>query len=409
MIPRRIRVLILDDERSTAYLLKSSLNSSGFDAHYLESKVDGYDWILKHRPDVIISDIRSPDLDGLDLLKWLKANPATSRIPFLFVTACCDLKTALEARRLGAADFISKPYNGSELIKALQRIVEKEVAPELEAAPAELEFHAKQIEYFDWESLSELFRRFLANWPGRINLIPTTEPWRMYFVFEYNQMLVGGLFIRPFDHGVLTQSHISSFSRWLDDRGLNAGIIMGFYQISEELRRFAKISSIQIVPAPTVVELLSTSEPPFIPHLDLLIRENKQHKYVVQFIKRLWNELTMFEGKRFPVVLTGDEPGSTVKKEIALSDVHDDGVEFTTMENDLFATIRKPVIWRLMMRLIVHGKLEKTAFGLTSVETACLFPLLAHLPSLDVSENNLLLLRGPFAKQQLTRKNEPSA
>jgi CheY-like chemotaxis protein len=403
-----MRVLILDDERSTAYLLKNSLNSSGFDAHYLESKIEGYDWIVKHRPDVIISDIRSPDLDGLDLLKWLKANPETAPIPFLFVTACCDLKTALEARRLGAIDFISKPYKGSELIKALQRIVEKELRHESEPAPVPDGYPARQIEYFDWGSLSELFQKFLANWPGRINLIPTAEPWRMYFVFEYNQMLVGGLFIRPFDYGGLSQSHISSFSRWLDDRGLNAGIIMGFYQLNDDLRRFAKISSIHLVPTPTVIELLSTSEPPVIPHLDLLIRENKQHKYVVQFIKRLWNELIMFEGKRFPIVLNGDEPGCTVKKEIALSGVHEDGIEFTTMESDLFATIRKPVIWRLMMRLIIHGKLDKGAFGLTSVESACLFPLLAHLPSLDVSENNLLLLRGPFAKKQLVRKNEPS-
>ncbi|HUN66591.1 MAG TPA: response regulator [Bacteroidota bacterium] len=407
MLTKRLRVLILDDERSSAYLLKSSLNLAGFDAHYLESKVDGYDWILKHRPDLIISDIRSPDLDGLDLLKWLKANPDTAPIPFLFVTACCDLKTALEARRLGAADFISKPYVASELIKALQRIVNREDHPE--QTGSETPLPAKVIEYFDWESLSELFRKFVSNWPGRINLIPTTEPWRIYFVFEYDQMLVGGLFIRPFEHGNLSQTHISSFSRWLDDRGLNAGIIMGFYQISEDLRRFAKISSIQIVPSATVVDLLSTSEPPVIPHLDLLIRENKQHKYVVQFIKKLWNELALFEGKRFPIVLSGDQAGSIVRKDITLSDVHDDGIEFTTIDSDLFATIRKPVIWRLMMRLIIHGKLEKSAFGLTSVETACLFPLLAHLPSLDVSDENLLLLRGPFAKEPLARKNGQSA
>jgi sigma-B regulation protein RsbU (phosphoserine phosphatase) len=121
--PLNKKIIILDDELASREVLASELNKRGYTAIPMESKAEGYHWIVDNQPDLIISDIKSPRMDGFELLKMLKANPFTSDIPFIFVTAYSDYKRIHAAKELGATDYMSKPYDIKKLTKTIERIL----------------------------------------------------------------------------------------------------------------------------------------------------------------------------------------------------------------------------------------------------------------------------------------------
>ena len=123
VVPLNKTIIILDDEQASREVLASELNKRGFSAIPMESKSEGYHWIVDNQPDLIISDIKSPRMDGFELLKMLKANPFTSDIPFIFITAYSDRKKIDAAKELGADEFIPKPYNINQLNKIIRRLL----------------------------------------------------------------------------------------------------------------------------------------------------------------------------------------------------------------------------------------------------------------------------------------------
>ena len=79
--------------------------------------------MIANRPDLIISDIKSPVMNGLDFLKWIKANPVFASIPVIILTGFSTIANANEAKRLGAADFISKPKDIVDLLARIRRVL----------------------------------------------------------------------------------------------------------------------------------------------------------------------------------------------------------------------------------------------------------------------------------------------
>jgi CheY-like chemotaxis protein len=123
VVPLNKTIIILDDELASREVLASELNKRGFTAIPMESKSEGYHWIVDNQPDLIISDIKSPRMDGFELLKMLKANPFTSDIPFIFLTAYSDHKKIDTAKEMGADEFILKPCNVNQLNKIIRRLL----------------------------------------------------------------------------------------------------------------------------------------------------------------------------------------------------------------------------------------------------------------------------------------------
>jgi DNA-binding response OmpR family regulator len=106
----RQKILFIEDDHETATLIAEELVERGFDVHIAFTGVDGFSAILKLQPDLVLSDIRMPDASGLDVLKWLaSATPGFRKVPFIFLTAVVDPDVELEARRLGADGFVTKP------------------------------------------------------------------------------------------------------------------------------------------------------------------------------------------------------------------------------------------------------------------------------------------------------------
>ncbi len=116
-------VLVIDDERSMRDFLAIMLKKEGYQVFLAEDGKTATNSINKNVFDVVISDIRLPDTNGIELLKHCKkVSPETD---FILITAYASTETAVEAVKMGAADYIFKPFDVDELRIRVQRCVTK--------------------------------------------------------------------------------------------------------------------------------------------------------------------------------------------------------------------------------------------------------------------------------------------
>ena len=130
---RKARVLIADDNEPNRELLEVYL--SGIECE-ITTAVDGADTLEKVaecRPDVLLLDVMMPKLSGFEVCQRLKADPGTSTIMILMVTALGELGDIERAVAAGTDDFLSKPVNRVELVKRVENMLKlRHVTDELE-------------------------------------------------------------------------------------------------------------------------------------------------------------------------------------------------------------------------------------------------------------------------------------
>jgi signal transduction histidine kinase len=122
------QVLVIEDERDILENIVETLELEGFDVIGARNGRQGVDYIQRHHPDVILCDVMMPDFTGYDVLLSLQNDPATIRIPFIFLTALADRKHIRYGMELGADDYIPKPFSPPELIAAINTQLEKSSA-----------------------------------------------------------------------------------------------------------------------------------------------------------------------------------------------------------------------------------------------------------------------------------------
>ncbi|MBI5129464.1 MAG: response regulator transcription factor FixJ [Rhodopseudomonas palustris] len=117
-MPRRGSVYVIDDDQAMRDSLEFLLGSADFDVKLFESALD----FLNQMPGLpfgcIVSDVRMPGMNGMDLLKQLKNDRA--RLPVVIMTGHGDVPLAVEAMKLGAIDFIEKPFEDDRLIGMIE-------------------------------------------------------------------------------------------------------------------------------------------------------------------------------------------------------------------------------------------------------------------------------------------------
>lgn len=117
------RVLILDDKESIGKILTIYL-SSEYECTYFDNALKGIDWLLAgHTPDLIISDIRMPDMCGDELLAYLKGNELYKSIPVLILSGEDSSTNRIKLLEDGAEDYIVKPFNPLELKVRIKKII----------------------------------------------------------------------------------------------------------------------------------------------------------------------------------------------------------------------------------------------------------------------------------------------
>ena len=112
-------ILVIEDDVNIQGFAKTVLKSAGYEPQIVSTAAEARRAFQSAKPDMVLVDIGLPDGNGLDLVKELGLGP-DGDIPFLFLTALHNIKTRLECFRLGAVDYISKPFAVEELLARVQ-------------------------------------------------------------------------------------------------------------------------------------------------------------------------------------------------------------------------------------------------------------------------------------------------
>ena len=110
-------ILIIEDDITFGMMLKTWLSKKGFEVSSVSNIARAQKHIEGQGADLILSDLRLPDHDGIDLLKWM--NEKGIDIPLIIMTGYADIQSAVQAMKLGARDYVAKPVNPEELLKKI--------------------------------------------------------------------------------------------------------------------------------------------------------------------------------------------------------------------------------------------------------------------------------------------------
>jgi phosphoserine phosphatase RsbU/P len=119
-IRRRARILLVDDNPANLRLLSQILSERGHHVRAVTSGSRALESVHIDLPDIIILDIRMPGMDGYEVCATLKANPASARVPILFISALDEIDDKVKAFAAGGQDYVTKPFQLEEVIARVE-------------------------------------------------------------------------------------------------------------------------------------------------------------------------------------------------------------------------------------------------------------------------------------------------
>ncbi len=120
---RPLVVLIVEDDRLQSEVTAAPFQQRGDEVRISRDGLDGLASALKSKPDVILSDVQMPKMDGWQLLRMIRSRPALAHVPFIFLTTLSGEEDRLRGYRLGVDDYLPKPFEPSELLVRADRAV----------------------------------------------------------------------------------------------------------------------------------------------------------------------------------------------------------------------------------------------------------------------------------------------
>lgn len=109
-------ILIVDDVPKNIQLLGSILKEEAYDLEFATSGKEALEWLDSKPFDLVLLDIMMPEMDGFEVCRRIKENPATREVSVIFLTAKADFQSIIQGFETGAVDYITKPYNRKELL-----------------------------------------------------------------------------------------------------------------------------------------------------------------------------------------------------------------------------------------------------------------------------------------------------
>jgi putative two-component system response regulator len=118
------KILIVDDLETNTILLEKMLGFSGYRAtRTLNTSKDFFDVFLEYKPDLVLLDLMMPEIDGFDILKWMRSEENNLKAPAIVITAQNDNESKISALTLGAQDFITKPLDKTEVVTRIGNLL----------------------------------------------------------------------------------------------------------------------------------------------------------------------------------------------------------------------------------------------------------------------------------------------
>ena len=122
----RARILVVDDEPQLTRVLRTGLKSRGYDVRAAADGLAGFEAFNDWHPDLVITDLAMPNVDGLELCRRLRA---ISTVPIIVLSAKGEEKTKVAALDLGADDYVTKPFGIDELLARVRASLRRATAP----------------------------------------------------------------------------------------------------------------------------------------------------------------------------------------------------------------------------------------------------------------------------------------
>ncbi len=164
------KILVIEDEKKLAELLKDYLKQSGYEVFCLYDGYDAVSWVRINRPDMIILDLMLPGRDGLDICKEIRT---FSDVPVMIVTARVEEIDRLLGLEFGADDYICKPFSPREVVARVKVILKRTGGAQSIQASGLILDESRYMASFNEKNMEltavefKLFQ-FLAANPGRI-------------------------------------------------------------------------------------------------------------------------------------------------------------------------------------------------------------------------------------------------
>ena len=118
-----VKILVCDDERSIVRLIQVNLERQGWQVVTAYDGKEGLEKIMSEKPDICVLDVMMPYMDGFEVLKNLRREPSTQKLPVVMLTAKAQDNEVFEGYHYGADVYLTKPFNPMELVTFIKRII----------------------------------------------------------------------------------------------------------------------------------------------------------------------------------------------------------------------------------------------------------------------------------------------
>jgi len=115
------RILVCDDEEALRTILSTELAGAGYEVASAADGEEGITQVTNQKFDLVLLDIKMPKKDGFEVLKFIKKDHPDVKV--IMLTGFADLKNAIESKKYGAEDFVSKPYDLVDLLTTIERVL----------------------------------------------------------------------------------------------------------------------------------------------------------------------------------------------------------------------------------------------------------------------------------------------
>ncbi len=117
-------ILVVDDDINLCKILTDALSGVGYQSNYLTGGAEALEYLNNNSVDLLLLDLNMPGVDGFDVLQQLVKKEKKPKV--IVLTAYADVKSAIESAKLGANDFLSKPYDFDELLITIRKVLQSD-------------------------------------------------------------------------------------------------------------------------------------------------------------------------------------------------------------------------------------------------------------------------------------------
>ena len=125
---KTIGILVVDDDLDTVKLVGTTLEKQGYTIMAAQDGQEALDKVAQHRPDLILLDVMMPKMDGIEVLRRLRADPATAHIPVILFTAKAQVDDKVAGLDAGADEYLTKPTHPAELVARVRSLLKRPTA-----------------------------------------------------------------------------------------------------------------------------------------------------------------------------------------------------------------------------------------------------------------------------------------